>query len=326
MPIDALRPALLGLAALSVLRFFGKRNEWVRMLLLLLILVDLVTSGRNLVASRPVSEVMTPPPQLAPLVANPSQGPLYHAAALDRRRGYAVHLAPPPEPAIWKIATTLDPDFDRTQLRWTNHGNEQVRAALKSDPALVAPLLARRGTAAVLAFRGEPGQSNNALRFELLRPIDRRSLVFVAARVESIDQKDQWLEAVRDLGSATATSAVVEKSELTGLPSDYGAGSVESFNAAPDRIQAIVNVSSGPWVLLAFNQSWDRWWYARIDGSERIAVRRIDLSLIGVPLLKGRHNVVIEYDDPWDRCGKILSWTGLFGTLLLLLVGRFLSD
>ena len=270
LPIDALRPALLALGALAVLRLCrGERERWRPLLLLAIVVADLVGTGRGILPSRPVAEVVAPPPPLAPLAAAPPAGPLFHEAALDRRRGWAVRLAPPPEPALWGIATTLDPDFDRAELRWTSRGGERVRAAIATEPALAGALLERRGVAAVLRFRGEPGEPADPLRLELERPADPRPLVFVADRVVAVASVEEWLGAVRGLGPAAARAAVVERSELAGLDGPAGRGQVERSEVQPGRVRATVRVDEGSWALVAVNQSWDEGWRPGSTGTRR---------------------------------------------------------
>lgn len=323
LPIDALRPAIIALCSLAILRFCGQpRGQWTAPLFLLVVIADVSLGGRNLIESQPVHNVLAPPPPLAALAKTPPAGTLYHAAVFDRRHGYAVRLAPPPETAIWNIATTLDPDFDRAQLRWTSRGSDLVRSVLQSDPVLVAPLLARRGVAAVLTFQGEPNSSTNPLRLLLLRPTDQRPLVFVADTITNIQTQAEWLAAVRNLGPAAARSAVIEQAQLANLPRGYGKGFVQHFDASPGHIHASVRVESGSWVMLAINQSWDDGWRASIDHGPEILVLRIDLSLIGVPIRTGTHEVDIHYTDPWDRRGKVTAFIGAFLSLLFFLPFR----
>ena len=60
---------------------------------------------------------------------------------------------------------------------------------------------------------------------------------------------------------------------------------------------------------------------ARIDGDKAARVRRIDLSLTGVAVPAGRHEIESVYDDPWDRRGRLASRFGLAGAFLLLAAG-----
>jgi hypothetical protein len=321
LPIDPLRPALIAAAALAALRFSGggKRGA-LSPLLGLVLLAELALAGRALVPTRPVEEVAAPPPVLAPLAASPFERTLFDEASLDPRRGWVGRIAIPPEPSCWAIPTTLDPDVDRTQLAATSRGNERVIAAMRSDPSLVAPLLARRGAVARLGIRGEPGSPDDPPRLELLRLHDHRPALFFPDVVRTIGEEGEWEGAVAALGPDAARGAVIERGEIADLPAPpSGVGRVERFELVPGRISAKLRVEGNAPALLAVNQSWDRGWQARLDGTLPLAIRRTDLSLIALAIPPGPHDLSLEYGDPLERVGQGMALVGLLGCAGLLL-------
>jgi hypothetical protein len=315
---DALRVALVATLA-SVLFISWPRLGRSRGALLVCAgaALDLVLAGKALVRTVPVARVAAPPSILQPLIARRKDDVLFHLAALDPELSMAGGLALPPIPAQWGIAMALDADFDLTELRWSHDATELIGEVVQRNPALLWPLLHRRGVTAVLKFRkgvhwqGErlalPPGASSAL--ELLFS-DQARFAFAASRVEIVRGPAGWMEAVQRLGAASATTACIDDEQLS--PSSLlfsqppAPADVKIVGRTPARL-AIDMMARGPGPsFLAINQTWDEGWQARIDG-QLTRLYRTDLSLSGLVVPPGRHRIELDYADPWVAAGVVLS-------------------
>jgi hypothetical protein len=110
---DAIRIGATAAVALAVLVFF-RRAVW---LLIPVAAADLVLAGQPLVPTKPSAVLSGVPPFLSALVRARPPGPLFHFAAWDQKLGTTTGICKPPTPAQWRIPTTLEEDFDLTELR-----------------------------------------------------------------------------------------------------------------------------------------------------------------------------------------------------------------
>ncbi|HUM01223.1 MAG TPA: hypothetical protein VL084_02990, partial [Thermoanaerobaculia bacterium] len=321
---DAIRIGATAAAGLAVLVVF-RRASWP---LILVAAADLVLAGRPLVPTKPSNRLSGVPPFLAPLVRARPPGPLFHFAAWDPQLGTTTGICKPPLPAQWGIPTTLEEDFDLTELRWSHRATRAFLEAIRADPTLLPPLLQRRGVAAVLRFR--PGLSGSvgerlAVGPEgpliLLLTRNPSPLVFCASRLIPGAGEDGWRDAVRRLGRDAALAAVVDPRDLEPFPGKVSQGTVDGILMKPGRVDFDVAVMGPEPAFVAVNQTWDEGWRARVDGVSAKLVRA-DLSLSGLVVPAGRHRVALSYEDPWVTAGLAMSLAALAVVLLLLRTGR----
>jgi len=325
-PIALRDAALAGAVAASGLLglWFLRRGASGRQVVpvLLIFAADLVVAGRPLVRTIRPETLDRPPPFFESILDRPMPGPLFHAAAWSRRSQGKKELAEPPIPLQWGIPTTLEHDFDTTQLVWTRHAVELFWKAADADPALIEPLLQRRGVFAVLSFgaAGAPGVETVHLRI-LPRT---RPFAFFVERVGRIAGEDGWLAAVRALQSDVTSTAIVDEHEPVPSFQTPSPGTVIALQSLPDRISLETEVTGPENGFLALNQTWDDGWSVRIDGhTGRLA--RTCISLSGIVVPPGRHRIELLYDDPSIRFGLALGVFGLVLTGAWFFSGSFLQ-
>ncbi len=323
---DGIRIGATAAVGLAVLVFF-RRAVW---LLIAVAAADLVLTGRPLVPTKPSAVLSSVPPVLSPLVRGNPPGPLFHFAAWDQNLGTTTGLCKPPVPAQWGIATTLEEDFDLTELRWSHRATRMFFETVRTDPSLFSPLLRRRGVAAVLRLRPElsgtaggvgkrlPVGSEGPL--SLLSTRDPSAFVFCASRLVPGDGEKGWQDAVKSLGRDAATAAVVDPHDLVPFPGEVSEGRVESILVNPGRVEFDVTANGPKPAFVAVNQTWDEGWSARVNGDPARLVRT-DLSLSGLLVPPGRHHVSLSYADPWVTGGLAISLAALAAILVLLVAG-----
>ena len=76
-----------------------------------------------------------------------------------------------------------------------------------------------------------------------------------------------------------------------------------------------------PDLTIALNQTWDPGWEAHRDG-ERVPLVRTDLSLSGLLLPAGRHDVVLCYRSVPVLAGEIVSLVALLATGISYRIAR----
>jgi hypothetical protein len=324
---DAIRIGGTAAVALVVL-VFGRRAVW---LLVPVAAADLVLAGRPLVPTKPAAELTVVPPFLSPLVGGQPSGPLFHFAAWDEHLGATTGICKPPIPAQWGIETTLEDDFDLTELRWSHHATHMFFEAVRADPSLFSPLLRRRGVAAVLRFRkGLSGAVGDRLSVGpegpllLLSTRNPSPFAFCARRLVPAAGEDGWLAAVKRLGTDAASTAIVDPRDLDPFPGEVSGGSVEGLLVRPGRVEFDVTAQGPASAFVAINQTWDEGWRARVD-AVAVPVVRTDLSLCGLFVRPGRSHVALVYEDPWVIAGLAVSLAGLAALLVapfVLLSGR----
>jgi hypothetical protein len=305
-------------------------------LLIVLGLVDLVVWGRPLAPTASPFRLMAPPPVLARLLDPPLNGPLFHHAGWDPRRRFINERSDPPMPSMWGIATTLEDDFDVSELAWSRGATLRFFDAVTADPALAGPLLARRGVAAVIRVTAtdgtaasHPARPPSSLTHQVLIPREKQPFVFCAERIESVRGEEGWLEAARRLGNASARSAIVDQSESNGLPESPSPCHARLIARTPVRLDVDVEGQGPEPSFLAVNQTWDADWDAAIDG-QPVRLVKTDLSLSGVVVPPGRHRVTLIHHDVWIPRGIAISLAALgvcaLGGLLAIRRGRNRPD
>ena len=314
-----------GLAALLAVRR-GRRTGGT--LFVALLGLDLTFHATPLLRSVPAGEVDAPPPWVGDLLArDASGGRVFHLAAWLLPRGERGWLVAPPMPAYWGLATTLESDYDLTELAWSHRATESVWTLARKDPASLAPILGRRGVSAVVRPHPEARVVDGGLAYPerlasplvVLRSTEAPRAAFVAESVRVARSVDDWAVAMRDLGGAAARAVVLHDGpEPAGPP---GAGELLAFSRRPDRIEADVRCDGPRPCLLALTETWDEHWSARI-GPAAVAPLRADLSLMALEIPVGRHGVRLVYDDPFVRLGGALTLAGSLGALVLAIGSR----
>jgi hypothetical protein len=312
---------LAAVALLWRLRRRMDRSATVRALLLLSA-VDLAIAGRPLLPTRPIAEVAALPAVLRPLVDAPAGGPLFDAAVRGAR-----HAARPPLPALWGIATTLEPDLDATQLAWSAQASESVWAALRADPAQGALLLRRRGVGAVLQLapgvepidpfrlRAEPG-IREPLQVVRLPGAARFGCT---ASVRRVADAGDWSATVARLGERVLSTALVESSDP--LPPAVAPCAAAPIALEPGRVVLDVTGAGPEPSFLALNQTWDDGWSATVDGRPA-PLLRTEISLSGLLVPPGRHRIALLYRDLRVTIGLAVSASALVALVLTAALSR----
>jgi len=286
--------------------------------LLLVAAVDLALPGQRLLRTRPVQEMASPPLLIRQLQAAEVEGPVFHGAGWVAQREREYGFVRPPMPAFWGIATTFEPDFDLTELRWSTTATKAFLEVLEARPPLALAVLRRRGVSAVIRLRGDVKvvdgeliKPEGAETVAELRFVERpRPLAFLAQAIAFAGDASAWKETVFGLGAAAADTVVLETSDAARVPGRPSGGTVAVTARAPGRLLLDAEIAApGPGVV-AVNQTWDEFWHARVDGAAT-PVLRADLSLMAVAVPAGRHRIELVYDDPWVKRGAAVSLCGM---------------
>ena len=283
--------------------------------------LDLGTSGKELVPTVPVELVATAPPHVQALLQQPGRELIFDEAAFDGALNVG-GLPKPPMYATWGLATTLDIDFDLTQLRWTHASLYLFWEAVNRERRLSEPLLLRRGVTAWLKYVPGVHVEHGQLRWpserpgpvEVLRPPGQSLFAFAASAVEIVHGGTGWLAAVRRLGPAAARAACVDGTDLPAFPGVPGPATVAVIERRPMEVVLSVGAEGPGPSFIAINQTWDDGWHATIDGVAS-NVYRTEVALSGLVVAPGQHRVVLTYDDPTVRWGMI---TSLLAAIVLL--------
>jgi hypothetical protein len=321
----ALRLAVVAAAAALLLRFWPGRARGA-LIVCAAAALDLGLAGKELVPSVPLARVAAPPSFLAPLTRDGRDHLLFHLAAWDPTLNEAPGLAKPPVPAQWGLAMALETDFDLTQLDWTLRGTELFWSAMERDTKLLGPMLRRRGVTDILRFRkGVTRQGGRLVSpdgppLELLSSGDTQPFAFAARRVELVSGERGWVDAMVRLGGEAGDTTCVDRKDLVwaGQPSP---AEVQIGARTPMSVPLQVTARGPGPSFIAVNQSWDEGWSLTINGAAA-PLLRTDVSLSGFVVPPGRHQVLLEYRDPWLQRGMLVSLLAALICLGLVLAGR----
>lgn len=281
--------------------------------------VDLSLAGRPVVPTMPPERLTTPPEAIRPLLAAPLPGRLFHAGEWSSNRPADPAFASPPIPTQWGFRLAFEQDFDLTHLVRTRRATELFWSAVKSDPALAEPLLARAGVAAVLSLRPGADSSPRLVASRIAAP---RPLAACVERVERIATDAQWVPTVMRLGGAVTHAALVEARHAEGLPDRPAPCRATIVASSPnDLLVDVVAVGPGD-SFLAVGQTFDDGWRATIDEAPARLVPT-DLALSGLVVPPGRHRVALAYRDRSVTAGIAVSLAALAVCGVLLGVSRF---
>jgi hypothetical protein len=325
-----------GLRLCAVASVSGAALRWSRswhrqrrgLLLCGLLCVDLVAAGRELLPTVPNEVLATPPVFLRPLLRPDRDDLVFHMAEWDSKHSDMGGLAKPPIPARWGIPTTLERDFDFTQLKWTFESTRAWMVTANQDQRLIEPLLQRRGVTAIVRFApGVHWQGGVLVRpgggpsVELLFAAKSNGFAFAAKRVEIVDGVAGWQAKVSALGDEVVDTACVERDELPAFSNPPGPASVRVRRNSPEDFTLEVDAAGPSPSFVAVNQTWDPGWRVSLDGAPT-RLLRTDLALSGVIVPPGAHRLSFEYHDAWVSVGILVSLLASLGALLALLWAR----
>jgi len=326
---DALRVAAVALV-LGIL--FWLSRSWRRqirgLLLCGLLCLDLVAVGRDIVPTVPAQSLATPPEFLAPLLRPERDDLVFHMAQWDAKHADTGGLAQPPAPARWGIPTTLERDFDFTQLRWTYESTQTWMLTANEDQQFIEPLLERRGVTAIIRFGpGIHWEDNRLVRqdgdpiVEVLFARKANKFVFQPSRVEIVAGAVGWQAKVRELGAEIVTTACVEDDELSSFANPPGSAELRFRRTSPEHFLIDIDAKGPNPSFVAINQTWDPNWRVAVDGKPARLIRT-DLALSGLVVAPGVHQVEFEYRDAWVSAGVAISLVSSLGALVALLLAR----
>jgi hypothetical protein len=253
---------------------------------------------------------------------------VFHMAEWDAKHSDTGGLAKPPMPARWGIPTTLERDFDFTQLRWTFESTQTWMLTANADQRLIEPLLERRGVTAIIRFGpGVRWQDNRLVRpdggpiVEVLFASKANAFAFLPSRVEVVAGTAGWQAKVRELGPEVVTTACVEDDELPAFANPPGPAELRFRRTSPEHFIIDVAAKGPNPSFVAVNQTWDPNWRVAVDGKPA-RLLRTDLALSGLVVDPGVHRVEFEYRDAWVSAGVLISLGSSLCALLALLLAR----
>lgn len=314
--------ALLALGlALVTIAARSAAGSALRLLPAFLLAADLASVDQPLVGSCPPAELRALPAPLLPLLESPPRGYVFHAAAHDRLRGERTSIASPPFLAQFGIASALDRDFDMTELVWSANATRTVLQTLSGNLAQADAILARRGIAAVVTFRREAPASPSGAgvrspeeSLALLAVPNPQPLAFAAGRLVLASGATGWRREVTAAAAGARDLAVVDPADArTPLPTVISPARVDVVGREASRLVLRVDAAGPDPSFVALNQTWDSGWEAQLDGRSTPLVRT-DLSLSGLLVPAGRHDVVLVYRSVPVAVGAGLSLAALLAT------------
>jgi hypothetical protein len=330
---DACRVAVLALILMVALRLSrGWRRELRGLLLCVLLLLDLLGVGRELLPTVPASSLSTPPQFLAPVLQSSRDELVFHLAEWHPSFSETGGLAKPPLPARWGLAMTLERDFDFTQLRWTYDATMAWLEVAKARPELAEPMLSRRGVTAIVHFvDGAHWQSDRLVgpgggpAVETLVARQPKPFAFAATRVERVQGVSGWKARVSQLGAAAGDTVCVEDDQMEPLQLPPSPAEITVTRTSPMAFGIDVSVAGPGPAFVAINQTWHPGWRTHVDGAQARLIRT-DLALSGVLVPPGKHRVQLAYDDPWLRAGFAISLLSVLACLAIVVGPRVWSQ
>jgi hypothetical protein len=281
------------------------------------IATDLSISGRSIVSTRSSEELDRVPACLAPLVESGGSERLFDLASWQPRcRPF--HPALQPRPVQWGIPIALNYTYDLTQLEYTARAVQEVAGFGASRPDLLPPELARRSITAVLTCSSD----NRAPQQPVLAPVQLPNpLIACAEQVAAVDSPRGWSDLVRTLTADELRHTAIVNGLVAGPVIAAAPCRVGAIEMSPDRWQFEVSAAGPGTSFVAVNQTWDRFWTARVDGRP-IAIERCEINLSGMWVDPGTHLVELEYHDPTVAAGNSIGLIGLVLCVGIVAAGR----
>ena len=303
---------------LALVRIGKPRRSTAVVALLVVSAVDVLASSRDFVRFHSIAEMTAPPPVVRKIVRGgvsrvvdllPDNPPVVVPGAevfngpWDRNRLTG-------EQAIqWGVPLALDVDFDMTYFTGSDRARGLMsRVAAESTPRF-ARLLAGRSAGALLIW-------NHPIT--LADPVtvaavpNMRPEIDAVSDVISFKGDANFLEKVRRYPGDLSRAAFVEGA--VSLPGT-GAAAITPRKMKNSSVEFTADCESACFVRIARTN--DGNWRALLDG-KKWPVETVDLSLAGMRIPGGHHEITLFYRDYWLMAGMVLSVAGL---ILLLMVG-----
>jgi hypothetical protein len=148
--------------------------------------------------------------------------------------------------------------------------------------------------------------------YELRHPIPRASVV---DSWQVVRTEDQALSAVTARGFDPSANVVLERPPTFGPPGSPAVSGSASVTYQPLGLQsARITVATPSSAIVIVRNPYDENWKASVDGKP-VQVLAADYLVQGIPVARGKHTIVLSYEDPIIGYG--LAGTGASICLLL---------
>ena len=131
--------------------------------------------------------------------------------------------------------------------------------------------------------------------------------------------------AIQAAGSSMKHTAFMEdtpSNSLPNLPSDSVKHMVKTLEYSPNSQSYSIQTDRNG--MLCLSEIWYPAWKATLDGTP-ILIHRINWSLRGIEIPKGKHTVNLEYVSEAYSMGKTISYAGFGLTMLGIFIGLFIQ-
>lgn len=132
-------------------------------------------------------------------------------------------------------------------------------------------------------------------------------------------------KAIMNAGSNLKNIAYMEKEPtiaLSGINPDSVQHTIKTLEYGPNQQRYEVETSMNG--LLCLSEIWYPAWKASIDGKD-IDIHRINWSLRGIEVPKGKHSIVLTYSSRAYETGSAISYAGFGLTIIAIAFGLFVQ-
>ncbi|HKA37762.1 MAG TPA: hypothetical protein VKH43_13145, partial [Thermoanaerobaculia bacterium] len=327
-PLVALRAAAAHLlfGAFFALRDGRLRRAPVLWALLAAVSIDVLSSTRDFIRTRPVAEMekeppvasvlrrLEPVPRVVDLLPDEPPQPVPGADEIDgpwdRNRVLGEQLVQ------WGIPLALDADYDLTNMAASDRARSLLSRLAAQDPAAFGELLAQRSACALLVWK-RPIKLEDPVGIARVR--DCRPEIDSASAILRFRGDEEFLRVARENKGRLARAVFVEDGADEAAPPP-GEASLSEISSRTDRLSFRAECASPCFVRVARTN--DGRWKALLDGRP-VPVLTANLSLIGLPIPAGSHQVEIRYEDELLRASIGVSAAALlFAAAIVILGGR----
>jgi hypothetical protein len=316
-------------ALLGLCRWRRTPRQWLSLLAVLLLAVDLRHYGRRLVRTVPAAVYQIPPPLAASLLpardrvfATPEAGtdlsPAKVANQADRTSLYIARLTPY-SGLLWRIPYAFDVDYDLMLTHWAQASDEILQHEWL-EPARSFRYLGAWNVRTLLTAR-RIAEQPPAGSDPVLIGLSRLENPHVLPRFRFVPRVTFHPDLTAAVAAARASSWGLGREEhgvRPGLPAQTLVYTqpprlLESADEG-GRVRLRYRAEKGAFFVAAM--TFDEGWRARLDGAP-VAVYPTAACQIGVELPPGEHRLVLEYRDPFVPVGAAVSLLALLlGTLV----------
>ena len=194
------------------------------------------------------------------------------------------------------------PDAPGHTFRWRleSEGADGAGLRLCADAA-GTPSLSVYGTQFA-----EEGSEDGIRTYRRFTAFPRASVVYAAETIQDdANAIVRILDPAFDLRNTAVSSEPIE-----GLPAEPPRAAQAAEIVEDDGQRVVVRAQAEAPALLVLADQWYTGWEARVDGAPAPIVR-VNAVLRGVPLARGRHEIVFEFRPPALLAGGVLSILGL---------------